>query len=359
MREQGNWTVSLGEWGGVRLRLHALFLLFAAFVVYVAQLRAESQAVSPDRAGWLAAMSVLVLYFSVLLHEAAHWLVARRHDASIDEIVIGPWGGLQNWRLPDDPRRELRVIVAGPLANLLLAWVVCFPLLRMDSPHIDVRTLLDPFAPEGLVTSAAIGRHAIVSIAFWINWVLFLVNMLPAFPFDGGGLVRCLLQMWRTELNREFAILLVARLARWGTFGLLVLAWFARADVSTGPIAPWFAMVAVSGTIYFSSLQQERRALATVEAWGVAEALAGTRRRPPPREQSVPRSSVGELLDTSDGWEDEQQRRHEAQEAEDERRLDEILARLPAVGLSGLSPEERDLLHRVSARYRERNSNRA
>lgn len=358
MREPGNWTVSLGEWGGVRLRLHALFLLFGALVIYLAQMRAESQGASSDRAGWLAAMSLLVLYFSVLAHEVAHWFVASRSGATIDEIVLGPWGGLQAWRLPDDPRRELRVIAAGPLANLILAWAVCFPLLRIDSPNVAVGTLLDPLAPDGLVSGVVLGRHAIVAVAFWINWVLFLVNMLPAFPFDGGSLFRCLLQIWRTELNREFATLLVARLARWGAGGLLLLAWFARSDVATGPIAPWFAMAVVAGAIYFSSQQQERRALATVEAWGVSEALAGTRRRAPPRESSVPRESIGEVLDSTGEWGGEPLR-HSDQEAEDERRLDEILARLPTVGLAGLSPEDREILHRVSARYRDRFGNRA
>lgn len=356
MREQVDWTIPLGTWQGMPLRLHAHFLLFSAAVLYMAQVAGQSSTGQVDTGLlWLAAASLLILYLSLLAHELGHWWMASRYGGRAPALVIGPLGGLSEWETNEDPRSEILMHAAGPVVNLLIALIPCYGVLRWLDPTIAISGLLDPLQPEGLPVGGGLSWAAVAGLAFWINWTLFVVNLFPAYPFDGGRILRATVRLSRPQLGRELAGLLVARLSRLAAFGLAVTAWFVRNEPLEGPVAPWFALAVMAGIVLFCGLQYERHAMAQITATPWLAALAPSVALPAARRRKVDESEIEseEFIESfEDDWED--RRKERDRELEEERRVDEILARLHKVGLDNLTPDERALLERVSARYRSR-----
>ncbi|MFO0902924.1 MAG: site-2 protease family protein [Pirellulales bacterium] len=359
MREQVDWTIPLGTWQGLPVRLHAHFLLFGAAVLYMAQVAGQQPTGVVDTGLlWLAAASLLVLYLSLAAHELAHFWVAKRQGGATQAIIIGPIGGLSEWEVHDDPKSEIYVHLAGPLCNLFLALVPSLAVLRYLEPQVSVAGLLDPLQPQGLPVGGGLSLGAIAGLSFWINWTLFLINLFPAYPFDGGSILRATVRLSRPQLSRDVATLLVARLARLAALGLAVTAFLVRNEPLEGPIAPWFALSVVAGVVLFTGLRMERRAMAELSAPSWLAALA----RPAfdaPRERQEETSDDRSEIDSDafvEAFEEEwdERLRQRDREADEERQVDEILARLHQVGLDQLTADERALLERVSARYRSR-----
>src|SRR5438309_951843 len=106
-------NVCLGRVGGIQVRIHLIFwLFFGAAALMVPRAAREI--------GWWAAV-MAVWIASVLIHELAHYLAARRHGGSPHEVVLWPLGGLVQLSVPRSPAAEFAVALAGPLANALLA----------------------------------------------------------------------------------------------------------------------------------------------------------------------------------------------------------------------------------------------
>ena len=309
---------------------------------------------------WLATASLFVLYVSVLLHEVGHLFAAKQFGGGAEQIVLGPLGGLAPVRCPRDPRSEMLVHLAGPIVNLAVAWGICFPLLVLRGDGSRVLGLLDPLSPNYLVDPTATPWQSLVPLAFWINWCLVIVNLIPAYPFDGGQILRAVLTNWRPELGREVASLGVARLAKAGGIALIVMAWLVRGETNTGPVPSWFALLILAGCVYFSGRQQEQAIVAENGYWAPSEAWPPVGRLPAPTRR--PRSAADEESEIAT-WgegirevEDESVEELIESEPDDDRRLDEVLARLHEVGLANLTEDERRVLERASARYRGRNS---
>lgn len=365
MRDEGIWSISLGMWGGVRVRLHGLFFLFVAFTAYLAWLYhhplgrpAVPGAEMDSSLTWLVVTSLVILYVGVLAHELGHVFTTLRVGGQVDEVVLGPWGGIGAVRLPADPRAEFAAWIAGPIVNFLIAWALCFPVLLVHA--VPVAGLLSPLTPEGLAGGlgpelARIEWLTVVKLTFWINWLLFLVNLIPVFPFDGGKIVQaCMLWFW-PELNRRWTAIVVSRFARLGAVLMLVAAWLARDEQSAGPIPAWLALCTLAGLIFFSARRQELAVLAEEENEPLSNRFDDSHEfddfdalddddledePEPPLERWSQRRRASQL-----------QRQREI-EAEDDRRVDEVLARLHEVGLANLADADRELLKRVSERYR-------
>src|SRR6186997_254507 len=116
----GSWSLRLGRWRGVEVRLHLHFPLLALCVLLVATMP------SPYRLGVnpipvsAALLGLGILFCSVVLHEAARLLVARRVGGRTNLIVLGPTGGWSQPQLPSDPPAHLVTAVAGPLTYLAI-----------------------------------------------------------------------------------------------------------------------------------------------------------------------------------------------------------------------------------------------
>ena len=193
MRDPFQWSIGLGRWGGVTVRLHVFFLAFAAATFYFCWPSTPS---ARNVTQWwmaggnmlgIASAAVALLFLSVLAHELSHSLMARHAGVPPETITIGPLGGLTAWRAPASPRVELAILVAGPLANLLLALLFSAAIL-VQHPDLDIRSLFNPLQPAG-----TLDLTQGLTVGLWINWLLFLINSLPAYPFDGGRILRAIL----------------------------------------------------------------------------------------------------------------------------------------------------------------------
>ncbi len=179
------WNVCLGRIAGVQVRLHAVFVLVV--LAAVVSLRQE-----PEATWWWAAAFLSVLAASVLVHELAHCLAARRHGGSPHEIMLWPLGGLVQISVPRSPSNEVAVAAAGPLANFLLAAAGGVVLYSRGAAGADETATagwgIELFSPP--MDSGGLTVLGLVRIATWVNLYLGCLNLLPAVPMDGGRLVR-------------------------------------------------------------------------------------------------------------------------------------------------------------------------
>lgn len=343
MHDSYAWSLSLGRWGGIQVRLHALFLLFGVITIFLGTRSSDSDLVL------YGAMSLGILFFSVLLHEFGHCYAAFRCGGHAEEIVLVPWGGMTQASVPREPQSELLTASAGPLVNLLIV-LLTIPLLVFVG-DVNLLGLLNPLRPEFAVDPAK-APIVFLKLTFWLNWVLVLANLLPAFPFDGGRMLRAILWPW---LGYRPAIVAVARVARLMAVLICVFAWLTHDPTVGTMIVPWFPLVLLALFLLFSAQQE----LVRLDHQDYDEDLFGydfsqgyTSLERPAEPPSSDRPGPMRRWLEKRRVEKEQQRRK--QEAAEERRIDEILARLHGQGMKGLSAEDRALLHRVSARYRNR-----
>jgi Zn-dependent protease len=356
MRSHTSWSIGLGRWGGQHVRLHMFFILFAVCTLFFAW-QAGQESSSRDLV-WIAAGSLGILLASVLLHEWGHYIAAVRTGGDGDEIVIGPFGGMTSMRPPPDPFAECLMHLAGPLVNLTIC-LICGTVLQLWSTG-SVMDLLNPLSPQDLVDEAPVWILTF-KLTFWINWVMLLANLLPAFPFDGGRALRAALTGWWPDANPRRAAMFVATLAKFAAFALLVFAGLHGRHVSTldkppSQIPIWFSLALLAIFLYFSAKHEEDRIEETKsedDAYGYDfsegfMSLEQSGKPPPPHEGPFKRWLERKRR--------EKLRKQSEMEQEEERRVDEILERLHARGMEHLSREEQLLLQRVSHRYRQRNS---
>lgn len=352
MHDHATWSVSLGRWGGILVRVHVFFLLFAAFTFYLSQ-RPSDQADSFG-SGWFAAASLALLFASVLLHEMGHLWAGRRLGAYADLIVLGPFGGLYPLKGMRDARSELLTQSAGIVFNLGVC-VLCAAILLTTLTWGDVVGLLHPLAPEGLTFDLT--TIALAKLAFWVNWVLAIANLLPAFPFDGGRMLRAAILIRWPDLGRRGSSLIVSSTAKMVAVAMIVVALVIDFGDVHRPLPTRYALILLAILLFFSARQQERREEDDerdddlLYGYDLARDLDDLE-----EEDLVERSSVrtGPLKRWIERRRELKLKRQKVIEQEEERRVDDILARLHRHGMQSLSGEDRALLQRVSARYRNR-----
>jgi stage IV sporulation protein FB len=339
MRENSPWTVSLGRWGGLDVRLHASLLVCAVITVFLC---------TQSGVQHVAEYSLLglgILFASVLLHELGHLLAAVHLGGRAERVILGPLGGLTLPPVPPEPQREVLVALAGPAINLLIVMLVAPPLAMAEVSLGDL--LWSPLNPQNLFE----GETWLVGLRLtcWINCLL-LLNLFPAYPLDGGYVLAAAL---RPVFGGRAAVLIVGASAMLAAMGLLVMALLLPQDARLVP--SWLPLSLFAIFLFFNGKQQ-------IESW-----------RPPESEETVLGYDFSEgytsLERSSDTrtvpapgilqrWIEERRasrrRRMAETEAEEERRVDEVLARLNEVGIGALSVDERRLLERVSKRYRQR-----
>jgi len=331
--------------GGVPLRLHASCLVACVAAVYIASIPARGGAEGEQVGyGFLAAAIWLI---SLLAHQAGHLLVAARYGAPVERIIVGPLGDLAPIRVPHDAHRELLVAIAGPIAQFLVLLIVT-PALLMSGEDLR-ELLLAPLGPTNLISGGV--WLAGLKLFFWCNWTLLLVNLLPALPLDGGQALRAGL---RPLLGERNATLLVARAGALVTIGGLTI-WSVMGS-STGALVPaWLPLTLVCLLLFFwarmelMQLDDEDRE-GDLLGYDFSQGYTSLERGG----ESVHHREPGPIKRWLQQRRLQKNLRRRQIEEDEERRVDEILARVKDGGLESLAPEERALLQRVSARYRSR-----
>jgi Zn-dependent protease/predicted transcriptional regulator len=174
---------------GIDLKIHFTFLIILALIVLPAGSAAGMA---------FSALFVLLLFACVTLHELGHSVVAMRYGITVREIVLLPIGGVAVMgRIPENPRQELAIAVAGPLVNVGILAVLIPLWLAMggEAQHLP-NTVTALFGRgDGFMTEHPSAAFALVSRLIATNAMLILFNMIPAFPLDGGRVFRSLLAM--------------------------------------------------------------------------------------------------------------------------------------------------------------------
>ncbi len=177
------WSWKLGTIGGIQIKVHATFVLALIWGAFLWGGNSISGI-------WYGVLLTLVLFGVVLLHELGHSLAARRYGIPVHDIVLLPIGGVARLsRMPDKPAQELVVALAGPAVNLAFLAVRAPAVLLGVVPNLlsgGVAALPDLRTP-------GLANFAVFLLA--INASLLAFNMIPAFPLDGGRVLRALLAM--------------------------------------------------------------------------------------------------------------------------------------------------------------------
>ena len=170
-------SLRVGSVAGIGIFLHWTFLLLVAAIFAYYYVQSQSLGAALSGMGL-----ILGVFVCVILHELGHALTARRFGVPTRSITLYPIGGLARLeRIPSEPMKEFWIAIGGPAVNVVIAFALALVLLVTGGT-------LAPVALE------APGSHALASL-MWINAVLAVFNMLPAFPMDGGRVLRALLAL--------------------------------------------------------------------------------------------------------------------------------------------------------------------
>ena len=228
------WSTKIGTFAGISVYVHTTFLMLIAWVAFVHWQTGHSVSAAVQGVAF-----VLALFGCVVLHEFGHALTARQFGIRTRDITLLPIGGLARLeRMPDDPRQELWVALAGPAVNVVIA-VALFLALQVTGTVAPLGTLS--------VTSGSFLERLMI-----VNVVLVAFNMLPAFPMDGGRVLRALLAI-RMDYTR--ATQLAANIGQ----GMALL--FGLIGLFTNPFLMFIALFVWIGAGQEAAMTQMKSAL--------------------------------------------------------------------------------------------------
>jgi Zn-dependent protease/predicted transcriptional regulator len=182
-----SWSLHVGKYLGIDVYIHWTFWILILWIVlaHIGGGGALGQALQ-------GVLFILALFVCVVMHEFGHALTARRFGIATRDVTLYPIGGVSSLeKLPDDPRQELLVAIAGPAVNLIIAGLLWL-ILNATGQQFDLAKIS--------------GAKDVTEIPFlwglfYANLMLPIFNLIPAFPMDGGRALRALLSMFIGRLN--------------------------------------------------------------------------------------------------------------------------------------------------------------
>ncbi|RIK87681.1 MAG: site-2 protease family protein [Planctomycetota bacterium] len=235
------WSWRIGRLGGVDIFIHATFFLLLAWVALEHWAAARSGAAVFEGVAF-----ILAIFGCVLLHELGHATAARRYGIPTRDITLYPIGGVARLeRMPDDPLEELWVAAAGPLVNVAIA-----------AGLYVVLVVLNQWTP---LEQMGVARGAFLARLLVVNVFLVLFNLIPAFPMDGGRMLRAVLAM-RVEYVRATQV--AASIGQ----GIALLFGLAGLLVFNNPMLIFIALFVWIGAAQEASMTQMKAALGGIPA---------------------------------------------------------------------------------------------
>ncbi|MCS6967626.1 MAG: site-2 protease family protein [Cytophagales bacterium] len=197
------YSLSLGKIMGIHVQIHWTFLILIGWIIYknLSAGRTTEETI-------FAVLFILIIFVCVILHEFGHALAARHYGIETRGITVLPIGGVAELtEIPEKPREELIVALAGPAVNVIISFII-YPFLNitketiaaMQWPSVDANTFL----------------LNLMAVNLW----LVLFNMIPAFPMDGGRVLRALLSF---RMDRVVATRIAAGIGQFLAIGFVIL----------------------------------------------------------------------------------------------------------------------------------------
>jgi Zn-dependent protease len=347
MRDPFSWSFPLGRVSGILVRMHVLFPLVGLGL----WLRVVFHRDPPYPPGAGLDMLVLeaLLLVSVLLHELGHCFGARRVDGDAQEVLLWPLGGLASLDVPHRPLAHFITAAAGPAVNVLICLATAAALAALNGARPPFELSWAPFRSSettlaelhtwgGVAVAEVSPTAALLARAFWLNWVLILLNLLPGFPLDGGRLLQGVLWPWY-GYRQATAVAVFAGFVTAMAVGICAIVYDS-------------VLTLCLGIFIYVTCKQQYILLETggddgLFGYDFSQGYTSLEGDAPPR-----RKRAG----TWQRWlqrraQVRRQRERERREAE-ERRMDQLLEKVQRQGLPSLTEEERRFLRRVSDRYR-------
>ena len=202
-------SFKLGSIAGIGIFIHWSFTLLIAYIVY-SNYRSGHNA---EQIMW-AVIFILSIFVTVFLHELGHALAAKKYNIKTKDITILPIGGLARLeRIPEKPKEELIVAIAGPAVNIALALITG---LFITLPEIKELTIQ---------LSGGVNQSNFFLNFFIVNIWLAIFNLIPAFPMDGGRVLRAILSM---KVERHIATKIAARIGQLLAVGFIFLGFYSN-----------------------------------------------------------------------------------------------------------------------------------
>ncbi len=228
------WSWKIGEIAGIGVFIHATFLILLAWIGLSYWRSGQSIVAVIEGVGF-----ILALFGCVVLHELGHALAARRYGIATRDITLLPIGGVARLeRMPEDPKQEIVVAIAGPLVNVVIAAAI-FAGLFISGNVINSEQ----------VTIA--GGSFLVSLML-VNVILVLFNLIPAFPMDGGRVLRAVLA---TRMDYATATQQAAHV------GQLIALVFGLLGLFTNPFLVFIALFVWIGAAAEANMAQIKSAI--------------------------------------------------------------------------------------------------
>jgi Zn-dependent protease/predicted transcriptional regulator len=183
--------ITLFKLFGFEVRIDASWLIIAALVTWslaAGIFPQEFPGLSSGQYWWMGVLGALGLFGSIVIHELFHSLVARHNDLPMKGITLFIFGGVAEMdQEPPNAKAEFLMAIAGPIASILIGFVFYGIYLVIKG-------------------SGAVEYVGIVSYLSWINWALAAFNLIPAFPLDGGRVLRAALWHFKGDITRATRI---------------------------------------------------------------------------------------------------------------------------------------------------------
>lgn len=235
------WSITIGRIAGTAIRLHFTFLLFLAWIGI-----ADYLAAGPSAAA-VSVIFILLVFLCVTAHEFGHIFMGRRFGVNTPEVILSPIGGIANMeRIPEAPAQELLIAIAGPLVNAVIAVVL------MIGFGIGAREL----------TAFNFDTGSLIARLVLVNVTLVLFNLIPAFPMDGGRVLRALLAM---NMGFPRATQLAARIGQGFAFIFVLLGLFYSPILMLVGVFIYFAAATEQQSAAFSGFASKLRVADAME----------------------------------------------------------------------------------------------
>ena len=331
LRDVLNYCIPAGRVSGVRIGVHWTFPF--AFLVYTMQANA---AAGGDWA-LVVGTAFLLLYGIILAHEFGHVFAARREGIGTDRVMLWPLGGLAFLGEEATGHAEVRIAAAGPAVNVFFA-LLLFPVLLV----VGIRPgfgLLNPLSWGPIDTGANAPGFAqeLAFTVFKLNLIVLLFNLIPAFPMDGGRILRGMLHPRHGALKSIYIATSISFVACAG-----IVVW----GLAAGSL-----LLVLIGVFTAVGAIQTRRQVRMMAAEMEQD------RRPFGYDFSMGHTSLERSAKDEGAREEERRRKEREQErkqAEEDRRIEEgvdlLLDKISSDGIDSLSRKERAFLEKASRR---------